>query len=98
MSLKALLAVLTVIFSILAAGLWWYSSWVKVSPEEAERRRVERGQKTGNWGAVQISFDGASDVEHTMAAQALWSRRAALAAGAAAGCQALYVAIAEFGS
>lgn len=96
MTLKAFLAVATCFFSLVAAGLWWYSSWVKVTPDEAEKRRLERGRLTGNWGAVSISFDGTADVEHTMNAQSLWNRRAAIAAGVAAACQALYVAIAEF--
>jgi hypothetical protein len=96
MTLKAMLAATTAVCSILAAALWWYASWVKVSPDKAEEMRQERGKLTGDWGAVTWTLADNSDMEFTLAAQSLWNRRAALAAGGAALSQALYVAITEF--
>jgi len=97
MTLKAGLAVATVIFSITAAGLWWYASWIDVSPEQAEALEKETFEKTGRHRPVALSFTGSADLQHTLEAQSRWNRRAAIAAGFAAACQAFYVAVSEFG-
>ena len=95
-TLKAGLAVATVVFSIMAAGLWWYASWVKVSPEQAQAIEEEELRRTGKHRPVALSFTGDADLQYTLDAQSRWNKRAALAAGAAAACQALYVSVSEF--
>lgn len=98
MTLKAALAVATTACSIAAAGLWWFASWVEISPERAEALEKERFERTGKHRPISLSFTGDADLQHTLDAQSRWNRRAAIAAGAAAACQALYVAVSEFGS
>lgn len=98
MTLKAGLAVATAILSALAAGLWWYASWVEVSPEQADALEKRKFKQTGKHRPIALSFTGSADLQHTLDAQSRWNRRAALAAGAAAACQAIYVATSEFGN
>ncbi len=91
-AIKTGLAVSTAVLSIVAAGLWWRSAVVKVSPEAANRMREKHFAKHGRSGyAAWTLFDG-SDMEVTIKRQSAWSRWAAIAASAAAFCQPLYVA------
>lgn len=96
MGIKALLAVATATCSALAAGLWWYASTVEVSPEKADELRMEEFKKTGRHRSVALAFTETADLDFTLAAQSLWNRRAAVAAGFAAFFQAIYVAFSEF--
>lgn len=90
--IKTALAISTAVLSILAAGLWWRSAVVKISPEAANRMREMHFAKHGRSGyATWTLFDG-SDMEFTLKRQSEWSRWAAIAASAAAFCQSLYVA------
>lgn len=91
-TIKPALSILTAMLSILAAGLWWRSAVVRVSPEAANRERERHFAKHGRSGyAAWTLFDG-SDMEFTLKRQSQWSRWAAIAASAAACCQSLYVA------
>jgi hypothetical protein len=98
MTFKAGLAVATAVLSAVAAGLWWYASWVEVSPEQADIIEKSKFERTGKHRSIALSFTGSADLQHTLDAQSRWNRRASLAAGAAAACQAIYVAASEFGS
>lgn len=98
MTWKAGFAVATVIFSVIAAGLWWYASRLEISPERAQALEKEKFDRTGKHRPVAISFAGAADLHYTLDAQSLWNSRAAMAASAAAACQAVYVATSEFGA
>jgi hypothetical protein len=72
--IKTALAISTAVLSILAAGLWWRSAVVKVSPERANRMREKHFAKHGRWGyATWTLFDG-SDMEFTLKRQSEWSR------------------------
>jgi predicted signal transduction protein with EAL and GGDEF domain len=95
MTIKAALAVVTVICSIAAAGLWWYASRVKVSPERAAVIEKEEFARTGRHRPVALSFTGDADLQYTLEAQSRWNSYAA-AAGLAAASQAAYVAVSEF--
>ncbi|RYF09533.1 MAG: hypothetical protein EOO77_23590 [Oxalobacteraceae bacterium] len=72
--IKTALAISTAVLSILAAGLWWRSAVVKVSPEGANRMREKHFAKHGRSGyATWTLFDG-SDMEFTLKRQSEWSR------------------------
>jgi hypothetical protein len=98
MMIKPALAVATALCSIIAAALWWYASWVEVSPARADELRKEEFERTGQHRRVALAFTADADLDFTLAAQSRWNRRAAVAAGFAAIFQAAYVAVSEFGA
>lgn len=96
MTARACLAVATAILSTIAAGLWWYASWVRVSVDQAAAIEKEKFKRTGKHRPVALAFKADADLQYTLDAQSRWNQRAALAAGAAAMCQAAYVIVTEF--
>lgn len=96
-TLRISLAVATAAFAFIAAALWLYASWVKVSTEKAQKLRAEKEAKTGVSWRIMIAFNEDEDLEYTLAAQSYWNRWAAGSAGVAAFCQAIYVVVTEFG-
>jgi hypothetical protein len=90
--IKTALAILTALFSLVAAALWWRSAVVRVSPEAADIEREKHFAKHGRKGYAKWELFDGSDMEFTLKRQSNWSRCAAIAAAAAAICQTLYVA------
>lgn len=75
--------------ALLAAGLWFYSTWVTKPYVE----HTEDGWTSG--GVVQVESDGRlTEPAASAQAQARWNRWAALAAGVAAGLQGIALLIA----
>jgi hypothetical protein len=96
MNLKAILAVATVLLSALAAACWFAAGAAKVTPAEADAEREKHFQRHGRTSYAPWTLVDGSDMEFTLGKQAKWNRYGATAAGAAAACQAVYVALAAF--
>jgi len=69
-TVKAALSFAGAIFALIAAGLWYQSSVVKVKPED------HKGEGMKDFQII----ENGNDILNTAKAQALWSKRAALAA------------------